>query len=39
MIRIKTEFLLHELNAEYRATRACLERIPDSLFEYKPHEK
>ena len=28
---------LNELNAEYRATRACLERIPETLFEYKPH--
>ncbi len=36
---IKTESLLHELNAEYRATRACLERIPESLFEFKPHPK
>lgn len=36
---IRTESLLHELNAEYRATKACLERIPESLFEYKPHPK
>lgn len=35
----KTEAFLHELNAEYKATRACLERIPGELFEYKPHPK
>ncbi len=39
MSTIKTESLLHELNVEYRATKACLERIPESLFEYKPHPK
>ena len=36
---IKTESLLRELNTEYRATHACLERIPETLFEYKPHPK
>jgi uncharacterized damage-inducible protein DinB len=30
---------LAELEAEVRATRRCLETIPESLFEYKPHEK
>src|SRR5262245_16223077 len=30
---------LKELNAEHKATRACLERIPETLFEYKPHPK
>jgi len=39
MSTVRTESLLHELNAEYRATRACLERIPETLFEYKPHPK
>lgn len=39
MSTIKTASLLHELNAEYRATKACLERIPESLFDYKPHHK
>lgn len=39
MATAKTEAFLHELNAEYKATRACLERIPESLFGYKPHEK
>ncbi|MFT3747596.1 MAG: DinB family protein [Agriterribacter sp.] len=28
-----------ELEAETTATRKCLERIPENLFEYKPHEK
>jgi len=39
MTTIRTESLLHELNAEYRATHACLQRIPETLFEYKPHPK
>ena len=39
MTTIKTESFLQELNAEYRATRLCLERIPESLFDYKPHPK
>lgn len=30
---------LHELTAEYNATLACLERIPETLFGYKPHPK
>lgn len=34
-----TQSFLKELNAEYKATRACLERIPETLFEYKPHPK
>lgn len=36
---IKTQYFLHELNAEYKATRACLERIPETTFEFKPHPK
>ena len=39
MNNIKTQSYLHELNAEYKATRTCLERIPESLFDYKPHPK
>ena len=39
MSQVKTESFLHELNAEYKSTRACLERIPESLFDYKPHQK
>ena len=35
----KVNDFLHELNLEYPATRTCLERIPESLFDYKPHEK
>ena len=35
----KTKDFLQELNLEYRATKSCLERIPESLFEYKPHPK
>lgn len=36
---IKAQSYLHELNSEYKSTRACLEEIPESLFEYKPHPK
>jgi len=35
----KTTDFLQELNLEYRAIKSCLERIPESLFEYKPHPK
>jgi len=31
--------LLRELNAEYKSTRTCLERVPESLYEFKPHPK
>jgi uncharacterized damage-inducible protein DinB len=34
-----TQSFVKELDAESRATRACLERIPETLFEYKPHPK
>ncbi len=33
-----TEFL-KELEAESSSSRKCLERIPESLFDWKPHEK
>src|SRR5688572_32908752 len=39
MSNVKTQYFLDELNAEYRATLACLERIPETLYEYKPHPK
>lgn len=39
MANTKTEDFLYELNMEYPATKACLERISESLFEYKPHPK
>jgi uncharacterized damage-inducible protein DinB len=39
MRTIRSESFLHELNAEYRATKTCLERIPEKLFDYKPHPK
>src|SRR5689334_7580538 len=31
--------ILKELEAEVAASRKCLERIPENLSEYKPHEK
>lgn len=31
--------LLKELEAEAAATRKCLERVPENLFRWKPHEK
>jgi uncharacterized damage-inducible protein DinB len=39
MNNAKSKDFLSELNLEYPATKACLERIPESLFEYKPHPK
>jgi uncharacterized damage-inducible protein DinB len=39
MQNIKTQLFLQELNMEYKATRACLEKIPETLFGYKPHPK
>jgi len=37
-LALHKEFL-KELDAEARASRQCLERIPDKLFDWKPHEK
>ena len=39
MNNIKSRSFIDELNAEYRATLACLERIPETLYDYKPHPK
>jgi len=39
MGNIITQLFGKELNAEYSATKACLGRIPESLFDYKPHPK
>jgi uncharacterized damage-inducible protein DinB len=39
MSNTKAQDFLRELNMEYKATRACLEKIDESLFEYKPHPK
>ena len=39
MSKTITQSYLQELNAEYRATRLCLERIPETLYDYKPHPK
>lgn len=33
------EAYLHELNAEAVSTRKCLERIPETTYEFKPHPK
>ena len=30
---------VRELEAEYTATKKCLERIPESLYDFKPHPK
>jgi uncharacterized damage-inducible protein DinB len=35
----RTRAFIDELNAEYKATRVCLERIPESLYEFKPHPR
>lgn len=37
-ITFGTEFS-REIDSEVRATRRCLEVIPESLYQYKPHEK
>lgn len=39
MTRIRSDAYLKELNTEYRASRRCLENIPERLFEYKPHAR
>ncbi len=36
---IIAHMFLKELEEEVAATRKCLERIPESLYDYKPHEK
>jgi uncharacterized damage-inducible protein DinB len=33
------KLFLHELEAEAPVTRKCLERIPESMFTWKPHER
>jgi len=35
----RAQLFIEELNTEYRATRLCLERIPENLYEFKPHPK
>ncbi len=39
MSNTRSQSFLQELNSEYKATRACIEKIPETLFEYKPHPK
>jgi|SRR6185436_4598935 len=39
MSNILAQEILKQLEAEAPATRACLEKIPENLFNYKPHEK
>lgn len=39
MSNIITLAYLKELNAEYKSTRTCLERIPENLYDFKPHPK
>jgi uncharacterized damage-inducible protein DinB len=39
MGNIKAQSFLQELNSEYKATLACLQQIPESLFDYKPHPR
>ncbi len=34
-----TQAYLRELQSERKATRTCLERIPETKFDYKPHPK
>jgi uncharacterized damage-inducible protein DinB len=39
MSNTRAQAYLQELNSEYRASHACLEKVPESLFDYKPHPK
>jgi len=39
MSNILAQEILKEMESEVVATRKCLERIPENLFDYKPHEK
>lgn len=39
MKRTIGQLFLKELEAEETATRKCLERVPESLYNWKPHEK
>lgn len=39
MNNILTTAYIKEMQAEYTATKKCLERIPVNLYEYKPHPK
>ena len=34
-----SQYFLNELQAESLASRKCLERIPESVYDFKPHEK
>lgn len=33
------QLYIKELQSEAKATRQCVERVPESLYDYKPHEK
>jgi len=39
MSNSRAQYYLQELNLEYKSTRACLERIPESMYDFKPHPK
>ena len=39
MSNTRAQAYLKELNSEHRATRACIEKIPETLFDYKPHPR
>ena len=39
MSNVITQAYLKELNAEYKSTHACLERVPETLYEFKPHPR
>lgn len=39
MSTILTATFIKELQAEYNATKKCLERIPGNLYEFKPHPR
>jgi uncharacterized damage-inducible protein DinB len=37
--KVICEYFLNEMKTESLSARKCLERIPEDLYEYKPHEK
>jgi len=34
-----TKLYARELQAEYNATRKCLEKIPENIYQFKPHPR
>lgn len=37
--KVLCEYYLNELKAESGSTRKCLQRVPETVYDFKPHEK